>query len=128
MKLLRTLSCLLITSAARSADIDFAHQIVPILRQHCAKCHLGDEKKGGFSLNTREALLTGSENGVVVEPGKIGGSLLLELLTSKDVDHRMPPKGDRVAPEQVELLRAWVQAGLPWETGFTFAPAPRRNA
>ena len=120
MKFLAVVSCFLFTSAGYTADVDFAHQIVPILRQHCAKCHLGDAKKGGLSLNTRESLLAGSENGVVVEPGKVKPSHLLELLISTDPDERMPPKGDRVSPDQFADLQAWVLAGLPWEPGFTF--------
>ena len=38
-------------------QVDFAHQVVPVLREHCAKCHMKDAKKGGFSMNTRESLL-----------------------------------------------------------------------
>ena len=36
-----------------AAKVDFSHQIVPILREHCSECHTGDKKKGGFSLNDR---------------------------------------------------------------------------
>ena len=50
-------------SASAAAPIDFAHQIVPILRTHCGKCHTGDQKKGGLSLNTRADLLAGGESG-----------------------------------------------------------------
>ena len=31
--------------------IDFAHDIVPMLRKHCADCHSGKEAEGGFSFN-----------------------------------------------------------------------------
>jgi hypothetical protein len=102
------------------AAIDFAHQIVPVLREHCADCHLGDKKKGGFSMNTREELLAGSENGAVLTPGKAEGHLLIELLTTKDTDSQMPPKGPRVPEEKIALLRTWIAEGAPWEDGFTF--------
>ena len=32
----------------------------------------------------------------------------------------MPPKGKRVPPEKIALLKAWVAAGVPWEEGFAF--------
>jgi hypothetical protein len=54
---------LLATISSAHAAVDFSHQIVPILREHCAECHAGDKKKGGFSFNDRKALLEGSENG-----------------------------------------------------------------
>ncbi len=102
------------------AEVDFSHQIVPILRQHCADCHLGDKKKGGLSFNTRKSLIEGSENGEVLVPGNVDKSLFIEVLTSADKDKRMPPKGDRVPAEQVALLRQWVAEGAKWEDGFTF--------
>jgi hypothetical protein len=106
--------------APLGAAADFAHRVVPVLREHCGKCHTGDAKKGGFSMNTRESLLAGSENGVVLEPGKAGDSLFMELLLSDDKSDRMPPKGARVPQDQVAVLREWIDAGLPWEDGFTF--------
>ena len=39
--------------AIAAEPVDFAHDVVPILRQHCGQCHTGDKKKGGLSLNTR---------------------------------------------------------------------------
>jgi hypothetical protein len=42
------------------AEVDFAHQVVPVLKEHCAKCHMDTAKKGGFSMNTRESLVEGS--------------------------------------------------------------------
>ncbi len=102
------------------AEVDFAHQVVPILREHCAKCHMGDAHKGGFSMNTRESLLTGSEDGVVLEAGKADASRFLEVLHSQDKDERMPPKGARVPEEKIAVLREWINGGLAWENGFTF--------
>ena len=31
--------------------IDFVHEVMPILKKHCGKCHTGAEKKGGFAMN-----------------------------------------------------------------------------
>ena len=119
------LAWLLIATAglARAATVDFAHQIVPILRAHCGECHTGDKKKGGLSLNTRASLLAGGENGVVVEPGQSAKSKLIAAILSKDPDAQMPPKGKRVPAEKVKLLQAWIDAGLPWEEGFAFRKA-----
>ncbi|QJE95496.1 DUF1549 domain-containing protein [Luteolibacter luteus] len=100
--------------------VDFAHEVVPVLREHCSKCHMGDAKKGGFSMNTREALLSGSENGAVLEAGKAAESTFLEAILSDDKSERMPPKGARVPAEQVEVLRKWIDEGMVWEPGFSF--------
>ena len=96
---------------AAAPQVDFAHEVVPVLREHCGKCHTGDEKKGGLSLNTRAALLAGGESGQVVTPGNKDRSELLKRLTSDDPDVRMPPEGPRLSPEKIALLARWIDQG-----------------
>ena len=115
---------MILTAPLTAAEIDFAHEVVPVLKQHCGKCHTGDQKKGGLSLNTRETTLVGGESGKVVVSGKSAESELIKRLTSDDPDVKMPPDGPRVPAEKVALLKAWINAGLPWERGFTFGPRP----
>lgn len=101
-------------------EVDFAHDIVPIIKQHCGKCHTGDAKKGGLSLNTRESLLTGGESGKSVVEGKGAASELIQRIRSSDESLMMPPDGPRVPAAQVALLVKWIDAKLPWEDGYTF--------
>lgn len=111
---------LLGVASQASGQLDFAHQVAPVLRKHCAECHMEAAKKGGFSMNTRESLIAGSENGAVVEPGNAEDSLLMEVILSDDKSDRMPPKGPRIPADQVEILRKWIDGGMNWEPGFTF--------
>lgn len=118
---LSKITCLsLFPLAAATAEVDFAHQVAPILSEHCAKCHMDDAKKGGLSMNTRESLLEGSENGPVVEPGNPEKSLLLHSITTTDKSERMPPKGARLTTDQVAIIKEWIHEGMKWEPGFTF--------
>ena len=104
--------------------IDFAHEIVPILRKHCAECHAGDNRKGSFSINTRSEVLKGSENGPVLDIGKADASRLVELVLSEAEDERMPPEGKRLEKNEVDLLKRWIDGGMAWDDGFAFkAPA-----
>jgi hypothetical protein len=114
----------LLTVSPTAHALDFNHDIVPILREHCAECHSGDKKKGGLSFNTRAALLEGSENGEVLTLGNADDSFLIEAVTTDDEDFQMPPKGDRLSPIQVALLKSWIDAKLPWQDGFTFSDKP----
>jgi hypothetical protein len=119
-----SLFLLIACTSALHAGVDFNHQIVPLIRKHCGDCHTGDKLKGGFSMNDRAALLHGSENGPVVEAGKTEKSLLLDVVTTRDKDLRMPPKGDGLSTAEADLLKQWIAEGLPWESGFAFkAPA-----
>jgi hypothetical protein len=110
-----------LVAPAPAADkkIDFAHDVVPILRAKCSKCHTNGTYKGGMSLDTRAEVLK-SEAAV---PGKSGMSELIRRVTSGDKDERMPPKGDPLSAKEIATLRAWVNQGLTWEPGFTFKPS-----
>ncbi|MEQ9070171.1 MAG: DUF1549 domain-containing protein, partial [Gimesia chilikensis] len=104
-------------SAVQAKPIDFAHDVVPILKQHCVACHGGREAKGSFSLNTRTLWM---ESGFV-DVKNPAASYLLELITSQDPEMQMPPKGKpRLSAKEVATLKQWISKDLPWEAGFTF--------
>jgi len=104
-------------SAQDNQKVDFAHEIVPIFKEHCIECHGGDEAKGGFSINTRRLFLEGE----AAVPGNAMESLFLELIKDPDPEFRMPSDDKPpVSKEQVALLKRWVDEGMVWEPGFTF--------
>jgi hypothetical protein len=96
--------------------IDFAHDVVPILKNHCFECHGGNRHEGDFSINTREAVVDSS----FAVPGDAAGSLLIEMITTPDADVRMPKNQPPLPESAVNTLRDWIDAGLPWESGFSF--------
>ena len=101
-----------------NTPIDFAHDVVPILRKHCERCHGGDEAKGGFSINSRQLFLESD----VVAPGDIEDSRLLDLVRSNDADEQMPPEEfARLSTKEIKTLEHWVASGLPWTPGYSFA-------
>ncbi len=120
--------------APASRKIDFAADIKPILNRSCTKCHANGKRKGGFSIDHVHSFLGGGESGPAVVPGKSAESLLIELVLSNDPDERMPSKGDPLTLDEIGLLRGWIDQGVKWEKGFTFAKfrnapvAPRKVA
>ena len=119
--------------AAATEKVDFESRIKPILQGRCLACHGRGKYKGGLSLETREALLRGGEDGPAAVVGKSAESLLVRLSAGFEEERKMPQKGPRLSAEQIGLLRAWIDQGLAWPTGFSFgfrrAPiAPRRPA
>ena len=112
---------------AADYKVSFSEEIYPLLEQSCTKCHGKGKAKGGFSLETREQLLAGGDTGASVVVGDSAGSYLIELVSGIDPDNVMPQKGSKFTPEQVGLLRAWIDQGLQWEDGANFAKAPVMN-
>ena len=105
---------------AADEPADFDKDIRPILKNRCARCHSGHKRKGGFSIDSRAAILKGGESGPGAVPGQSAKSHLIKLVTSTDADERMPSKSKPLTPAQIARLRAWIDDGLAWPKGFSF--------
>jgi cytochrome c553 len=128
--LLAPLLVLTAIAADPPKPVDFAHDVVPILKSHCAKCHTNGTYKGSVTFDTRPDMMKKA-----AVPGKAASSEMIKRVTSNDPDERMPPKAPRLSDKDVQTLRAWIDQGLAWEPGFSFkartyiAPLkPRRPA
>lgn len=115
------LSLFFIGATSALAAVDFVHQIAPILKKHCLECHAGQRQKGGLSMETRADILRGGESGPAASSASAHTSLILQRVSSTDLDERMPPKGPALSQPQILLLRSWIDEGMPWPDGFTFS-------
>lgn len=88
-------------------------QAMGLLKTQCLGCHNAEKKKGGLSLETRELTLKGGENGTAMVAGDADHSALIKVLNDPG-DAHMPPK-KQMPEKQVNLLKAWVNAGAPWD-------------
>src|SRR2546423_190692 len=87
--------------------VDFAHDVVPILKANCAKCHTNGTYKGSVSFDTRRDMVKKA-----AVPGKAAASEMIKRVTSSDPEERMPPEGPRLTDKQVATLKAWIDEGL----------------
>lgn len=92
---------------AASTGVSFANDILPILNSRCLNCHGGDRVEEGLIVKTYSDLMAGSSNGPVIIPGDAEGSLLVELVASQ----KMPKRGPKLTPPQVQLIVDWVNQG-----------------
>jgi ankyrin repeat protein len=101
--------------------IDFALQIKPLLERSCAGCHSGDQPRGLFRVDCRDAILKGGASGeAAVVPGYSEKSPLIDYVSGKVPDLEMPPKARRktfpaLGTDDVALLRAWIDQGAEWQ-------------
>lgn len=104
-------------SAEAPQKIDFAHDVLPLLKTRCASCHTNGTYKGSFSLDTRESMLDSQ----AIVPGDPAKSELIARITSSDPGERMPPKDQRpLTAREIDVLKAWIAQGAAWQTGLTF--------
>ncbi len=90
----------------------FEKHVRPILTAKCQSCHGRKRQQGGLRLDSRAALLKGSDNGPVVEPGQPEKSSLVRAIRY-DGDVQMPPKG-KLSDEAIAHLTDWIKMGAPW--------------
>jgi len=95
--------------------VDFTRDVRPILEKSCYSCHGPEKQKSGYRLDVRESALAGGEGSAPnVVPGKSADSPLIHYVGDLVDDMLMPSKGDRLTPEQIGMLRAWIDQGAPW--------------
>jgi mono/diheme cytochrome c family protein len=80
---------------------------MPIIQSRCINCHGGERVEKGLNLGSYADLMAGSENGPVIVPGDAANSLLVELVTNQ----KMPKRGPKLTPPQVQIISDWVAAG-----------------
>jgi Protein of unknown function (DUF1553)/Protein of unknown function (DUF1549)/Planctomycete cytochrome C len=91
----------------------FEKSVRPVLIEHCQKCHGAKKQEGGLRLDSKQAVLKGSDNGPIVKSGDPDNSPLIQAVRQAGPVKKMPPKG-KLAPEAIAALVAWVKAGAPW--------------
>jgi mono/diheme cytochrome c family protein len=118
----------LVAPAARA--VDFTRDIEPIFAEHCHACHGPKKQKSDYRIDLRESAMKGGESGEPpILPGRSADSPLIHFVSGIDADLLMPPKKSdqaRLTPEQIALLRAWIDQGAVWpESAAAKAKDPR---
>jgi len=89
------------------SGVSFANDILPILQSRCVNCHGGERIEEGLIMKTYNDIMAGSDNGSVVIAGDAGNSLMAELLLA----NKMPKRGPKLTPPQVQLIVDWINQG-----------------
>jgi len=93
--------------AAHATAVSFANDVFPILQSRCINCHGGNRTEEGLSLKTYAEIMKGSQNGLVVTAGDADNSLLAELISKQ----KMPKRGPKLTPPQIQLIIDWINQG-----------------
>jgi len=120
--------------ASTKTGLTYEHDIKPILQESCFRCHGEKQQKGKLRVDSLEALMKGGESGKIVVVGDGAKSSIVIAVSHLDPDLAMPPKqrarpprpaaggtnapaanqpppAKPLTPEQVGLVRAWIDQG-----------------
>jgi roadblock/LC7 domain-containing protein len=89
--------------------VSFQKQIQPILQRRCQGCHQPASRGGKLAVTSYALLKAGGMTGPAFQPGEPDKSLLVQYVSGPEP--KMPKGGPPLLPEQVSLLRRWVQEG-----------------
>src|SRR5262249_17816267 len=92
-------------AGVRAADpVDFNRDIRPIFSKRCYACHGPEKRRSGLRLDELSFLHQGGDRGPAIIPGAASESLLVQAIAGDDPEvPTMPPKGERLTPEEVSL-------------------------
>jgi mono/diheme cytochrome c family protein len=122
-----------VCSAAFAAnDVQFNRDIRPLLADNCFHCHGPDPgtRKAGLRLDTEAGFFapradkSGKEEPPTIIKGKPDQSTLYQRMLSKDEDEIMPPPETHktLKPDQIALVRRWIEQGAPWQPHWSLVP------
>lgn len=114
-----TLAACLFPFHGNSASSDenlhfFESQIRPLLATRCISCHGGGRSESALRLDSREAILRGSNAGPVVTTGDNPDESRLILAAKGELP---VPASCKLKTAETTMLAHWIRLGLPWSGG-----------
>jgi hypothetical protein len=116
-------------SDAAAAEISFNRDIRPILSENCYSCHGPDKRarKADRRIDNAEGAYAEHEGARAFVPGDLAKSDAWARVNATDPDDLMPPakSGKKLKPEQIALLKKWIEEGAKYESHWSFIPPKR---
>ncbi len=116
--IMATLSCAALAGVLKPSPAPtYSKDIQPILKERCIVCHSQSTLSntaisGGLALDTMQAIQKGSSHLVLVA-GRSADSELIRRIVSTSPGKLMPKGGPPLPVAQIDLLKRWVDAGVP---------------
>lgn len=97
--------------ASETVDVvSYEHDVRPILKANCFRCHgEGSQLEGKLDLRMRRLIAKGGDSGTAITPGQPDESLLFERVRAGE----MPPETveKRLTSSEIETIRRWIARG-----------------
>jgi Protein of unknown function (DUF1553)/Protein of unknown function (DUF1549)/Planctomycete cytochrome C len=118
---LGAVSMALFSTGRAQKKADFQTEIQPIFEQSCAGCHGAKLQMGQLRLDRK------ADAGKVLQPGNAAKSLLYQRVAGLGGKARMP-MGGKLAPEQIERIKVWIDQGAEWPETVAVTPVKKHWA
>ncbi|MDB6035250.1 MAG: domain, G-beta repeat [Verrucomicrobiales bacterium] len=97
--------------ASAQEKITYQDHVLPLIENHCAKCHNPDKKKGDLDLTSYNGTMKGGGSGPAVVSGNPDSSKLWRSVMQVE-DPTMPPNKSRLPDKELDVFKKWILGGL----------------
>ena len=103
------------TEQGNLPPVSFENEILPVLKQHCLRCHSEALAEGDLRFDDgRNKVVRAGQTGRGILGSSSDNSELFRRITSDEPGYRMPKKGDALSAAHIDLFRRWLDQGAPW--------------
>ena len=115
--------------SSTNSPVLFNRDIRPILTDNCFACHGFDvnKRKADLRLDNAEGATAIHKGRQAIKPHDLAESELWRRINAPDPKVHMPPpeSGKKLKPEQIALLRQWIETGAVYQKHWAFEPPVR---
>ena len=116
-----------LSQKSHAIQIDFEHDVAPLIVLRCLECHNSVDPSGGLDLSSYPNMIRGGESGSPISSESEKSLLLVRVLAAE-----MPPEkngnSQTLSNEEQLVLREWIQSGAKWPEGRVLDPYERTTA
>jgi hypothetical protein len=105
-----------VAGAIAQEKVTYQDQVLPLIDNHCARCHNPDKKKGDLDLTSYNGALKGGGSGQVLVSGSPDSSKLFKAITHAE-EPTMPPNKPPLPDKEIDVFKRWIAGGLLENSG-----------
>lgn len=94
-----------------ASEVDYTRDIKPLLSRRCFACHGALKQENDLRLDTVDLMKKGGSSGPALVAGSGTSSLIVAAIQGSNGLSRMPPEGEPLTTEQIELIKTWIEGG-----------------
>ena len=97
----------------------FEDAIQPLFTSKCVSCHNNEVSRGGLNMSSAEGFFKGGKSGAAIVANDIEKSLAFNRIIKSQNDEKfMPPTGEPLTYEEIQLIEWWINEGAPLDKSF----------
>ncbi|MEX1118988.1 MAG: DUF4405 domain-containing protein, partial [Terrimicrobiaceae bacterium] len=93
--------------------IDFWREVMPIFQTSCVGCHGPKKQRAGFRADQRQDFFKPGDEEPLIVPGDAEKSRLIAIVSGEVTDMK-DADAHRLLPEEIRVLKAWINSGADW--------------